>query len=64
LPVGDTQPARSGTTQGDGAARREEEFPSFGADIVGTPPSVLAATVKDHVARSGKLIKEVGIKED
>lgn len=42
----------------------QEKFHAFGIETVGDSPEALAALVKDEIVRTGKVIKEAGIRAD
>ena len=42
----------------------KEKFLASGADVVGSTPEQLAATVISEMARMGKVIKDAGIRAD
>jgi tripartite-type tricarboxylate transporter receptor subunit TctC len=45
-------------------AEVSEKFLAAGAEPAGGPPQVAAASVKEEIARWGKLIRELGIQEE
>lgn len=42
----------------------QEKFHAFGIETVGDSPEALAALIKDEIVRTGKVIKEAGIRAD
>jgi tripartite-type tricarboxylate transporter receptor subunit TctC len=42
----------------------QEKFHAFGIETVGDTPEALAALIKDEIVRTGKVIKDAGIRAD